>query len=194
MRAAAREYIQITSLITRQLEDQMGGGAEAVEAEALSFLRAAEAVGAVSDDAGTKQRGGVFVGEGGGERVREVFANHTIFGVASVDVVASELSMLAEIFRVALTVGTGTVGRVEPGDAYAVAAFQLADVGTDDVDCADDLVAGDERESGEREITFHGVEIGVAETTAVNSDADFIGRGSGIREFGEVERGVLGWG
>ena len=73
----------------------MRGGAETVEAEALAFLRTAEAVGAVSDDAGTKQGGGVFVGEGGGKRVREVFANQTIFGVAPVDMVAGELRMLA---------------------------------------------------------------------------------------------------
>src|SRR6266404_3430276 len=121
MRATAREYIDITSLITRQLEHQVRRGAEAIETEAMSFLRAAETVGAVSNDAGAEQRSRVFVGERGGKWVGEVFPDNAEFGVASVDVVAGELGMLAKILGVALAVGTSAVGGVEPGDADSVA-------------------------------------------------------------------------
>src|SRR6266436_4495677 len=180
MRATAREYIDITSLITRQLEHQVRRGAEAIETEAMSFLRAAEAEGAVSDDAGAEQRSRVFVGEYGGQWVGEVFTNHAEFGVASVDVVAGELGMLAEILGVAPAVGASAVGGGGPGDADSVTSFQSADVGADRVDCADDLVAGDQREFGEREVALHGVEIGVAESAAVDADADFVGAGKGL--------------
>jgi hypothetical protein len=168
------------------------GSTKAIEAEALAGLCAAEAIGAVSDDAGAEQRGGVLVGECGGERVGEVFAHDAEFGVASVDVVAGEAGVLAQIFGVAEAVGAGAVGRVEPRDADAVAGFDRADGGTDGVDGADDLVTGDERKLGEREIAFHCVEVGVAESAGADADSDFVGSWGRVGEIIEVEWRLFG--
>src|ERR1700693_2384347 len=154
MRGTAGEDVDFASLVTRELQDQVGGGSEAVESEALAILRSTEAVGAVTDDAGAEQRGGMLVGEGGGKRVREVCADDAVLGVAAVDVVSGEAGLLAKILGVAPAVGTGAVGGVEPGDADPITCFERVDAGAESVDNTNDLVAGDDGELGKRQVAF----------------------------------------
>ena len=98
---------------------ERGGGSEAEEADAFAGLGSGYAEAAEADDAGAEQWGDVGVVERGREGVDEVRAGEGVLGVASVDGVAGEGGVVAEIFFVAEAEGAGAVGAADPGDANA---------------------------------------------------------------------------
>ena len=69
--------------------------------------------------------GDVSVAESFRECESEVGADEGVFGVATVDGVAGEDGVVAEVFFVAKTEGTGAVGAADPGDADACACWEL---------------------------------------------------------------------
>ncbi len=127
-----REREHAAALGTRDLRDDVGGGAEPVQSEPLGIPRHAER--AVADQAAAEERcerGGVTLGE----REAEALVGDDPFGVAAVDVVAGEASLLAEVFAAAQAVAAAAAGPAEPRHPEA------PPVGCD----PDDLVAGHER-------------------------------------------------
>jgi hypothetical protein len=149
----------------------MRGGAEAEEADALAVLDAGDAKAAEADDSGAQQRSGMERVECGGDGKYEIGAREGVFGVASVDGVASESGGVAEVFLAAKAVGAGAVGSAEPGDADAGSGWCLVGqecpthTGVAGFDyLADDLVAGGDSRVKRREFAFGDVEIGAADS------------------------------
>jgi hypothetical protein len=188
---SAGEDIDFASEVARELEHEMGGGSETVQAEAIAFAGTGLAKGAVSDDAGAEERRTVFVGKEAGDRVGVWFADQCVLGVTSVNVVPGELRVVAEVLQIHAAEVAGLISGVQPRDSDAVSFFESANAGAEDVYGADDLVAGNQWELWEWEITFDGMEVGVAECAAVDSDADLSRSGGGIGEFGFLQRGLV---
>jgi hypothetical protein len=128
--------------VAEDFDGLRGGSPEAEETDALASLGAGDAQTAEADDAGAEERGDVGVVEGVGEGEDEIGADEGVFGVASVDGVAGEGGVVAEVFFVAETEGAGAVGATDPRDAYAGACGEFGGCAFDDF--ADDLVTEDE--------------------------------------------------
>src|SRR6266550_909811 len=190
MCSPARKYTHFTSLVTRHLQHQVRGGSEAVQAQALTSPHAAEAVGAVADDPGTEKRSGPFVREIRWQRVCEVFPDYTGFSVASIDVIAREPGLLAEIFGLVSAEVADTIAGIEPGNTDAIAFLQISHAVAARIDNSDDLMSGNDRNLGQREVAFHDVQIGVTNPTAANLDADFRAPRRRCRNLRETEWGI----
>src|SRR5438477_7417568 len=104
MRGAAGEDVHFTAEMARELDQQVGRGTESIEPEAIAFLNSAEPIRAVANDSCAEQRGSMFVGKYFWNQVSEVFADTGELRVASVDVIAGEASVIAEIFETTLAV------------------------------------------------------------------------------------------
>ena len=103
----------------------MGGGAEAVEAYAVTGFYAGYAEAAETDDSGAEERGGVDVVQVRGQWENEIVAHLGVLGVTAVDGVAGEGGGVAEIFLTSLAVGADAIGAADPGDADAGAERQF---------------------------------------------------------------------
>jgi len=167
---AARRDVDLAVPVAEDFDGLAGGGAEAEETDAFSGLSAGDAEAAEADDAGAEKRSDVCVAEGFGERVGEVGADEDVFGVASIDGVAGEGGVVAEILFVAEAEGAGAVGASDPGDtdAHADGAFGCSSADN----LADDLVAGDEGLMHEAEVALEDVEVGAADTAGEDAEHD----------------------
>jgi hypothetical protein len=152
-------------------------------------LRARYAEAAEADDAGAEKRSDVGVVEGVGQWVDKVGADDGVLGVASVDGVAGEGGVVAEVFFLAEAEGAGAVGAADPGDAdtgvcgeFGSGAFKYL---------AYDLVAEDEGLVDEGEISFEDVEVGAADSADKNSKEDVIRDEGGFGDVFESE-GLVG--
>ena len=85
----------------------------------------------------------------------EVFADQSIVGVSAVGVIPGEAGFVAEILEAAATVLTSAVRLMKPGNADSITFFQYVDVFSNCIDEADDLMAGNNRRFGERQIAFN---------------------------------------
>jgi hypothetical protein len=132
----------------------------------------------------------VGVVEGGRKREGEVGADEGVLGVASVDGVAGEDGVIAEIFFVAKAEGTGSVGAPDPGDADAHAQGTVGGGAFDDL--ADDLVAGDEGVMDEGEIAFVDVEIGAADSAGEEAEEERVFGAGGAGDFFDLKGLVRG--
>ena len=121
----------------------------------------------------------------------EVFADQRIVGVSAVDVVPGEAGVVAEILEAAETVLTSAVRLMKPGNADSITFFQYVDVFSNCIDEADDLMAGNNRRFGERQIAFNSVQVGMAETATADFDSNLVGAGGWRRELAQVQRGLL---
>jgi hypothetical protein len=169
---AAGGDVDLAFPAVQHLDGLAGGGAEAEESYALSRLGAGDAEAAEADDAGAEKRSDVGVVDGGRESEGEVGANEGIFGVASVDGVAGEGGIVAEIFFVAAAEGTGAVGAPDPRDADPHAERAVAGGAFDDF--ADDLVSGDEGLMDEGDVAFEDVEVGSADSAGEDADEEVV--------------------
>ena len=166
-----------------------GGGSEAEEADTFAGLRAGYTKAAEADDAGAEERGDVGVVEGVGEGEDEIGTDEGILGVASVDGVAGEGGVVAEVFFVAETEGAGAVGAADPGDAYAGVCGEFGGGVFDDF--ADDLVAEGEGLMDEGKVAFEDVEVGAADSAGEDAKEDVIGGEGGAGDFFDLE-GMVG--
>jgi len=126
---------------------ETGGTAKAVETHSLARLDARHTEAAKTDDAGAEQGRDVDIVETGGQGKCEIGADERVFGVASVDAIAGEDRLIAEIFHVVAAVPAVAIDAAHPGNADARAGRELAgqQIGRGAFDdFADDLVAGDE--------------------------------------------------
>jgi len=176
--------------VAEDFDGLRGGGSEAEEANALSGLGACDAQAAEADDAGTEEWGDVGVVEGGGQRVDEVGTDEGVFGVATVDGVAGEGGVVAEVFFVAEAEGAGAVGAADPGDAYAGVCGEFGGCAFDDF--ADDLVAEDEGLVEEGEIAFEDVQVSAADSAGEDAEKDVIGGEGGAGGVFDLEGMVSG--
>src|SRR6266550_1389414 len=99
----------------------MRGSSEAVQPQTLTRLHATKAVGTIADDSGTEQGRGFFIREICRQRMRKVLPDYTGFSIASIDVVAREPGLLAEIFGLMTAEVTNTIARIKPGNTDTIA-------------------------------------------------------------------------
>ena len=128
------------SLVPRDLDDDVGGGAEAVEPE--PFGVAGQAERAVADEPGAEERRGLQVVVLLRDREAVALVGHDPLRVAAVEVVAREAGRLAEVLAAREAVAADAVRPAEPRHAETAPVL-----------CpADDLVAEDERELRVRQL------------------------------------------
>ena len=65
-------------------------------------------------------------------------------------------------------------GLVEPGNACSIAFTKPGSIGAQSLDDTHDLVSGNNRQSGQRQIPLDRVQVGVAEPARVHPDSYFI--------------------
>ena len=117
--ALPREGIHFPPLKAAHLRKDVGGRAEAIEADPPRRLTR-QAERAIPDEAGAEKGGHVEVRVAGGKRKTEPRVRHGILGKAAIDVVPGEPGLRAEIFTAARTEGARAAGRSQPGDPHAV--------------------------------------------------------------------------
>ena len=162
--AGSREGEHTPPFVDRQLRDDVGGGAEPVEAEDLAVAGCPQS--AVADQPRTEERRKLLVG--GPIRKRQAVARvgDGLLGVASVERVAGEARPVAQILAPGPAVAARAAGPTQPRNADPRAHRKIV---TFD-DGADDLVAEDEGQLRVGQLAVANVEIGPAD--AAGTDAD----------------------
>ena len=144
----------------RDLDDDVGGGAEAVEPE--PFGVAGQAERAVADEPGAEERRGLQVVVLLRDREAVALVGHDPLRVAAVEVVAREAGRLAEVLAAREAVAADAVRPAEPRHAETAPVL-----------CpADDLVAEDERELRVRQLAVDHVEVGAADAAGRHAQQD----------------------
>jgi hypothetical protein len=171
----------------RDLADDVGGGAEAVDPEPRGV--AGELEGAVADQAGAEERRGLEVRIGVREGEAEALVGDDQLGVAAVPVVARELRPVAEVLAARAAEAALAVGPAEPGHPHplagseALAAFEHA---------RDDLVSRHERELRPVELAVHDVQVGAADAACDDLEERVARTRLGNGEVGRPERAARG--
>jgi hypothetical protein len=111
---AAGDHVDFTVPELEDRDGEAGRAAKAEEADAVAGLDLGYAESAEADDAGAEEWGDVGVVEGVGEREDEVGAFEGVLGLASVDGVAGEGGVVAEVFFVVSAEAAGAVGASDP--------------------------------------------------------------------------------
>src|ERR1700674_1645521 len=106
----------------------MGGSAEAVKADPLGFTGHPE--GAIADQAGTEERRRLQVRVILGQEKAKALVRDQVLGVAAIEVIAGEASVLAEILLTATAEAAAPVRGDEPGGADAPANLESASAGS----------------------------------------------------------------
>ena len=165
--AGAGEGVDAAALPDRDLGEDVGGGAEAVEAEHRRLAGQLER--AVADQAGAEQRRRLDVAErvGKGEGVAGV--GDAVGGEAAVAGEAGEQGIVAEILAALAAIGAMAAGPAEPGNADPVADAEALRALAQRRDPADDLVAGHDRQRALK-VAVDDMEIGPAD--AAGGDLD----------------------
>jgi hypothetical protein len=104
------------------LAEDVGGGAEAVEADPLGL--ADQAQRSVADQPGAEQRRRLDVLIVAEDRETEALVGDGQLGIAAVDVVAGEAAVVTEVLPALPAVAAFAVGPAEPGDADALAELE----------------------------------------------------------------------
>ena len=150
--AVARERVDLAALRARDLDEDVRGRTEAVEAEAPRV--AAHPQAAVADEARAQQRGGLVVREAVRDREAEPLVGHRVLGEAAVDVAAGEARAGAEVLAAAAAVRALAARPSEPRDADTPAVR---------LDAGDDLVAEDARRMRDVDLAVEEVQVGAAD-------------------------------
>jgi hypothetical protein len=150
--------------VAGDLGDDVGGGAEAVEADPLGVARKAER--AVADQPGAEERRRLEVVETVGNRQAVALVCDDPVRVAAVEVVAGEARRLAEVLAAGEAEAARAVRPAEPRHSEALPVLRPAD----------DLVAQDEWKLRIRQLAVHDVEIGAADAAGRHAEPDLAGR------------------
>ena len=118
--ALAGEGEDAPALVRARPGEDVGGGAEAVEADPLGL--AGQAQRPIADQPGAEQRRRLLVGIAGRQREAEALVGDRQLGVAAVDVVAGEAGAVAEVLAARAAVAALAAGPAQPGHADPVAA------------------------------------------------------------------------
>ena len=120
----------------------------------------------------------------------EVGVGLRVLDVATVDGVAGEDDVVAEIFFVAQAEGAGAVGASDPGDSYAGADGEFGCGAVDDL--AYDLMSEDERVAERRQVALEDVQVGAADSAGEDAEEDVAGSEGWSRDVFDGERGGVG--
>jgi hypothetical protein len=162
--ARPRQCVDRAPLVHGDLTDDVRCRSEPVEPDPLRVAGAAK--GAVADQAGAEERGGLHVGRGGWQREAVALVGEAQLRVPTVQLVAGEARRVAEVLVPGQAEAAGAARPAEPRHADAVARRE-ASRARDDL--GDDLVPEDERELGLRELPVRDVQVGPAD--AAGKDA-----------------------
>src|SRR6185437_5106624 len=174
------------SLGAGELGEQMGRSAEAVEAE--MGATAGSAIGAITDEARAKKGRQLLGGRTDRERKAKASVCDDLLGIAPVDRVASEESVLAEVLLTGAAIAAESAGPGEPGDTHPVARPIAGDRRPDLGDRADDLVAGRDGVVDVGQLAVQEVQIGAADAAGLYRDADLVLAGRLQRNLFQAKR------
>jgi hypothetical protein len=183
--------VQHRPLSERHLRGEVGRGAEAVDAEPTARRELGPAQGAVADDAGAEQRGGVFVVVGVGKPVRVGLGHHGPLRVAAVGVPPGEARVDAQVLGAAPAPSAAAASVPQPGDARPLADREPSAARAEGLDLADDLVARDGGRLARGQIALGQVEIGPAHAAGRDPDADLARAGLGDGPIDELARAAV---
>jgi hypothetical protein len=178
--AVAGEGEDTLATMTRDLRDDMRRRAEAVDAEPLG--RAGEAQRAVADEAGAEQRRCSDVVQSRRQRKAIARIGDRVLGIAAVDRIAGETRALAEILAPGAAIGARAAGEAEPGHADAHPRLQAAHTLAERLNVADDLMPGNQRQLGFRQLAVDDVEIGAADAASGDAQPHLLRTGLGQRQ------------
>ncbi len=95
-------------------------------------------------------------------------------GEAAVPRVSGEKRTVAEIFHALPAEATDAAGVAEPGDSHPLANPVGSDVAADEVDAADDFMAGNDRIFYAGKLGVDDVKVGPANPAGAHGDANFV--------------------
>jgi hypothetical protein len=181
------ERVNALAAVARQLRDEVRGSAEAVEAE-LANAVARHRERAPPDQAGAKQRREPHRVGVEGERDAVGRLGDDVRREAAVAAVAGEHRPVAEVLGAVPAVRAGAARVPEPWHADALADGWCIEAAADAIDDADDLVAGNDRQSRQAKLAVDDVQIGAADRARLDAKTHLAGAGLGVGPPLELER------
>ena len=169
--AGSREGIDGPALPACDLGDDVPGRAEAVDAEPLGVARHHQRPPA--DQAGAQQRRDRNIVAVLAERESIARVGNGVRGEAAVARVAGKERTVAEIFHALPAKPADAAGVSEPGNSDPVADPMRRDVAADEVDAADDFMAGNDWISDAGKFGVDDMKVGPADPTRAHLDANF---------------------
>ena len=177
------------ALVRGDLADDVGRGAEAVEAEPLRV--AAEPQRPVADQPGAQQRRRLEVRVALRDREAVALVGDRQLRVAAVELVAGEAGPLAEVLAAGAAVAALAAGPAEPRDPDPLPGLEALRPLPRPLDGADDLVAGDERQLRLGQVAVDDVEVGAADAAGVHPHQHLPRPGLGVGQLRLAQRLAL---
>ncbi len=146
----------------------MGGGAEAVDAEALGVAGFDQT--SIADQSGAQQRRGLCVGVRVWNGKTITLIGNGVFRIAAVKCVAGEFCFVAEILLAVLTIRAFGAGPTEPRHADSLADSKTSNVFAQSGDLADDFMTWDERQFRLGQFAIDNMEVGAAHRAGSDLD------------------------
>ena len=109
-------------------------------------------------------------------------------GITAVDGIAGEACAIAKIFAIGSTINAFAVRPAQPWNTDAVTGRKSFDALTDLFDASNDLMPGDERQFGIRQLTIDNVKVGAANGTSGDTNEQLSRAYPGRRHFLELKR------
>ncbi len=176
--ARAREGITGDAAADRDLRNEVGRGAEAVQAEPARA--AAHLERALPDQAGAKQRRGMHVVEAGGNGQAVARVGHDELRKAAVHVTAGEAGQPAQVLLAGGTPLATPAGPAQPRHAQPRPGRQV-DARAAGGHLTHDFVPGDDRVGNIRQLAVHHVQVGAADGAGAYAQQHLARSGLGNR-------------
>jgi hypothetical protein len=158
--------------VARDLERDVGGGAEAIETEAPAPLDRGAPQGPEADHAGTQQRRGLHIAEDLRDGIRKRLEDADLLGVTSVLVPAGKGRRPAQILTPLEAVQARTTALVEPREPDALPFLETIGSAAASQDASNHLMTGRDPLAHGRKLSLHHVEVGSAHPADGNPDDD----------------------
>ena len=186
--ARPHECVNALALSDRNLSDDMGGGAEAVDAD--RFRRTRHLQRAPADETRAQQRRERRRIAGLGQRKTVGRVGDGMGRIAAIARVAGEERIVAQIFARAQTVGAMPAGMAKPGNADPLSKRETGHARTDRLDAPDDFVAWNDRKLRLGQFAVDDMEIGAANAARLDLEPHFADAGRRDRPLLHDERRV----
>ena len=167
---------------------QVGGAAEAVDAEPPSLGKVGPQQGAVADDPGAEEGRCLHVVEHVGDRVGVGLVHHRVRRVPPVEIPAGEAWSDAQVLAPGNTEITGPAGVGQPRHPDAVAFVPARAPRAEAVDDPDDLVTGRHLRATGLQVALGEVEVRTAHTAGPHAHAHLSGPRFGNGSFQPHQR------
>ena len=168
--ACPREGIHHLVMRHRDLADDVGCGAETVQAQPTRLGLCSEMPGAKVDEASAQQRCCVAVVIAGGQGEAEAFIGGGVLGKSAVAVIAREHRKIAEVFPLHGAERTTTAGSAKPWNAYALAYGEACCLRTMSNHLSHDLMPRHQVGPTQRQVAVDDVQIGAAYATGEHTN------------------------